>query len=75
MHRRHFSHSAIITCAISCAVLTGCQVREGGSGVGGSSMYEKDGVVYYPPGPEFKLQREAAARKALQQDVEEQQRP
>jgi hypothetical protein len=31
----------------------------------------EDDVQYFPPGPEFKLSREAAAQKAYQRDLEE----
>ena len=39
--------------------LTGCQVEVGGQ-VLPSAYYMQDDVQYYPPGPEFKLAREAA---------------
>ncbi len=40
--------------------LTGCQVDVGGQTLP-SPYYMNDDVQYYPPGPEFKLEREAAA--------------
>jgi hypothetical protein len=43
--------------------LSGCQVDTGGQTLP-SPYYMKDDVQYYPPGPEFKLAREAAAMKA-----------
>ena len=42
---------------------TGCQVDVGGQTLP-SAHYMKDDVQYFPPGPEFKLAREAAAMKA-----------
>ncbi len=47
--------------------LTGCQVDIGGQ-VLPSPYYMMDDVQYFPPGPEFKLAREAAA---LQEAAEE----
>jgi hypothetical protein len=47
--------------------LTGCQVETGGQTLP-SPYYMHDDVQYYPPGPEFKLAREAAAMKAYNQD-------
>jgi len=46
--------------------LSGCQVDTGGQTLP-SPYYMKDDVQYYPPGPEFKLAREAAAMKAYNQ--------
>ncbi len=40
--------------------VTGCQVDVGGQTLP-SPYYMNDDVQYYAPGPEFKLQREAAA--------------
>jgi len=42
------------------AALTGCQVEVGGQ-VLPSPYYLTDDVQYFPPGPEFKLAREATA--------------
>jgi hypothetical protein len=42
---------------------TGCQVDVGGQTLP-SPYYMQDDVQYFPPGPEFKLSREAAALKA-----------
>jgi hypothetical protein len=44
--------------AIGCG--TGCQVDVGGQTLP-SPYYMSDDVQYFPPGPEFKLAREAAA--------------
>lgn len=49
-----------------CLGLTGCQVETGGQTLP-SPYYMQDDVQYYPPGPEFKLAREAAAMKAYSQ--------
>jgi hypothetical protein len=43
--------------------LNGCQVDVGGQTIP-SPYYLSDDVQYFPPGPEFKLAREAAAMKA-----------
>lgn len=42
---------------------TGCQVDVGGQTLP-SPYYMADDVQYFPPGPEFKLQREANAQAA-----------
>ncbi len=52
--------------------MTGCQVDIGGQTLP-SSTYIGDDVQYFAPGPEFKLEREAAALK--QASVEEAMRP
>jgi hypothetical protein len=39
----------------------------------GSAYYIGENIQYFPPGPEFKLQREAAAMKAYRNDLEFQQ--
>ncbi len=43
---------------------TGCQVDIGGQTLP-SPYYQQDDIQYFPPGPEFKLSREAAAQKAF----------
>jgi hypothetical protein len=52
---------------ISMVGLTGCQVDVGGQTLP-SPTYFSDDVQYFPPGPEFKLAREAAAMKAHAQE-------
>lgn len=47
---------------VSLLGLTGCQVDVGGQTLP-SPYYMSDDVQYYPPGPEFKLEREAAAQR------------
>lgn len=48
---------------------TGCQVQVGGQTLP-SPWYHTDDVQYFPPGPEFKLTREAAAAKAYKAEAE-----
>jgi hypothetical protein len=47
--------------------LSGCQMDIGGQTLP-SPYWQSDDVQYFPPGPEFKLSREAAAMKAFKQD-------
>jgi hypothetical protein len=47
--------------------LSGCQMDIGGQTLP-SPYWQTDDVQYFPPGPEFKLSREAAAQKAFKQD-------
>jgi hypothetical protein len=54
--------------------LTGCQIENGGQTLP-SPYYMSDDVQYFPPGPEFKLAREAAAMKAYNQEQAVQQGP
>jgi hypothetical protein len=51
--------------------LTGCQIETGGQTLP-SPYYMQDDVQYFPPGPEFKLAREAAAMKAFNQEQTQQ---
>ena len=51
--------------------LSGCQVETGGQTLP-SPYYMHDDVQYFPPGPEFKLAREAAAMKTSNQDQTQQ---
>jgi hypothetical protein len=46
---------------------TGCQVDVAGQTLP-SAWYFYDDVQYFQPGPEFKLQNEANAQRAYQQD-------
>ncbi|NUQ62889.1 MAG: hypothetical protein HUU20_10390 [Pirellulales bacterium] len=48
--------------------LSGCQVDIGGQTLP-SPYYLQDDVQYFPPGPEFKLAREAAALKAAREEA------
>jgi hypothetical protein len=56
---------AILLCIVAFGAVgvTGCQVDVGGQTLP-SPYYLTDDVQYFPPGPEFKLSREAAAMKA-----------
>jgi hypothetical protein len=47
--------------------VTGCQVDIGGQTLP-SPHYQQDDIQYFPPGPEFKLSREAAAQKAFSEN-------
>ncbi len=49
------------------AANTGCQVSVAGQTLP-SPYYMSDDVQYFAPGPEFKLQREAAAQKAYREE-------
>ena len=54
-----------LLCGLGLAIVagsTGCQVDVGGQTLP-SPYYTKDDIQYFPPGPEFKLSREAAAQK------------
>lgn len=68
-NRRRPLKTVLLAAGILVAVgLTGCQVDIGGQTMP-SPYYLSDDVQYFPPGPEFKLAREAAA---MRQYAEEQ---
>jgi hypothetical protein len=48
---------------------TGCQGTYAGQTLP-SGYYIQDDIQYFPPGPEFKLSREAAAQKQYKADLE-----
>jgi hypothetical protein len=48
---------------VACVGTTGCQVDVAGQTLP-SPNYMSDDIQYFPPGPEFKLSREAAAMQA-----------
>ena len=54
--------------AAACVASTGCQVDMSGQTLP-SPWYMQDDVQYFPPGPEFKLQREATALKKAQEEA------
>jgi hypothetical protein len=54
--------------AAAALATTGCQVDMGGQTLP-SPWYMKDDIQYFPPGPEFKLQREATAMKKAQEEA------
>jgi hypothetical protein len=53
---------------VSVLGMSGCQVDIGGQTLP-SPWYQHDDIQYFPPGPEFKLSREAAAQKAFKEDA------
>jgi len=55
------------TALMAAVGLTGCQVDVGGQTLP-SPYYLQDDVQYFPPGPEFKLTKEAAAQQAYSQE-------
>jgi hypothetical protein len=62
--RRYSWRRALYSVGLCTALgLTGCQVDIGGQTLP-SPWYQDDDIQYFPPGPEFKLSREAAAQKA-----------
>jgi len=67
------ANSRMMICGIGLAMLalssTGCQGVYNGQALP-SPWYIGDDIQYFPPGPEFKLQREAAAMKAYKGDLE-----
>jgi hypothetical protein len=68
VNRRHPLRALLFSLgAIAGLGLTGCQVETGGQTLP-SPYYMGDNVQYFPPGPEMKLAREAAAMKAYQPD-------
>ena len=71
-HRCLMMTLAASSLAILAVANTGCQVVEAGQTLP-SPYYIADDIQYFPPGPEFKLQREAAAMKAYKNDLEAQQ--
>jgi hypothetical protein len=73
--RRHSWRRALYGVGISTALaVSGCQVDVGGQTLP-SPFYQQDDIQYFPPGPEFKLSREAAAQKAFAEEAAEQQGP
>ena len=62
---RAFLVGLVVAAAVA---TTGCQVDVGGQTLP-SPWYLRDDVQYFPPGPEFKLQREATALKKAQEEA------
>jgi hypothetical protein len=63
--KKHSWRRALYSLGLCAAVgITGCQVDIGGQTLP-SPHYQHDDIQYFPPGPEFKLSREAAAQKAF----------
>ncbi len=72
LNQRHLLRTLLFGLVLLAGVgLTGCQVETGGQTLP-SGYYMHDDVQYFPPGPEFKLAREAAAMKAYNQDQAQQ---
>jgi len=73
--RRHSWRRTLLSLGV-CTTLgvTGCQVDVGGQTLP-SPWYQKDDIQYFPPGPEFKLSKEAAAQKAFSESRAAQQQP
>lgn len=70
--QRHLLRTALFGFGLLAAVaLSGCQIENGGQTLP-SPYYFHDDVQYFPPGPEFKLAREAAATKSYNQDQSQQ---
>ena len=63
----------LLLAAIAVVPATGCQVDIGGQTLP-SGFYLQDDVQYFPPGPEFKLSREAAAMKTYKEEQAAQER-
>lgn len=68
-HRWLMTTLAGTSLAILAVASTGCQVTEAGQTLP-SAYYIGDDIQYFAPGPEFKLQREAAAMNAYKADLE-----
>ena len=67
-HTRPWRAAAACLGLVAAACCTGCQVDVGGQTLP-SPYYMEDDVQYFPPGPEFKLSREAAALQAAEADA------
>ncbi len=61
--KRRCSHLLAGAGLLLCSFAAGCTVDVGGQTLP-SPYYMTDDIQYYAPGPEFKLEREAAAMKA-----------
>ena len=59
---RLVSAALCVAAAVAACSTTGCQVSIGGQTLP-SPYYMNDDIQYFPRGPEFKLQNEAAALK------------
>ena len=58
--------AAMVAAAIG---VVGCQSQIGGQVLPSPYSAQQDDVQYYPPGPEYKLSREAAAQKAYEAEL------
>lgn len=62
---------SLLLCAamgFACLASTGCQVSMGGQTLP-SPFFLRDDIQYFPKGPEFKLQNEAARLKEARAEV------
>ena len=64
-----FTQAACGLAVVASMALTGCQGVYSGQ-VLPSPWYRQDDVQYFPPGPEFKLAREAAAMEEARAQIE-----
>ena len=67
LRKRPRARLLLVLGAFSALGTTGCQIDVGGQTLP-SPYYLKDDIQYFPPGPEFKLAREAAAQQAYKED-------
>ena len=63
INKRMLSGVLCVLGAVAAVGSTGCQVEVAGQTLP-SAYYMQDDVQYFAPGPEFKLQREAAAMES-----------
>ncbi len=71
VHKAPWRRMLLLAATVVPAV--GCQVDIGGQTLP-SGFYLQDDVQYFPPGPEFKLSKEAAAMKTYKEEQAAQQR-
>ena len=67
--RRSFRRAICGLSFVAALPAVGCQYDVGGQTLP-SGYYLKDDIQYFPPGPEFKLTREAAAMKQFNAEQE-----
>jgi hypothetical protein len=74
-NRGHLPHWLLLGLGAMATIgVTGCQVDYGGQTMP-SPYYMYDDVQYFPPGPQMKLAREAAALKTYNQEQAAMQAP
>ena len=74
MTNNAFVRLSVAVCVAAIAITTVCQFGCGpAQQLPDSWAWDNDGVQDFAPGPEFKLSREAAVRKAYRADSEAQQ--
>jgi hypothetical protein len=68
LNQRHLLRTLLLSLGLFAGIsFCGCQSEFGGQTLP-SPYYMQDDVQYFPPGPEFKLAREAAAMKAYNEE-------